>query len=629
MSGSIIGSIIGSMNFSNIMTNFNGGVGTPLFDDILSKIVTDGSSTNIKLISSDSKGVFYGNAFVLGQLLIQFSMKDTTNTNPNTDTDTEETDEQIIYFPYNYSTTPYTMFLNGFNQSDVTATQLINYNNSYFSYTTNQSSYLNFMVIGPLPTTTPTLPASIIMDVPYDVNAYDDNNGLIDGVKGAVAWDINPNGTITMKVTYEYDSNNKYRLTIYRPVESIICTVIGGGGGGGGGAAGKNHSNTGAGGGGGGGGGRYFTLTFDRNNNGISISNIEDGSKHIKFEKINCGAGGGGGVWGGIDGTNATDGGEGGYSSFEYTDSSTGSGTTQKIEAFGGKGGEGGKTYDYGYPTGGYGGAGGADANTVVNNIITDVNAIDTTLSTADLLDAYEAAITTHTDASSAAVADAATALLDLDNVDTIISTNLPSITNATTIVNAVNAVNANLYSYADLLVAYKTAITANTPASTSTDIANVATAAAALTWRIIDQIGIITADIGHNINNNSSSSNKAISGSGGSGGEGRASNFGQGGESATYNTSLTCGGGGGGGGGYSGSSNVTSGGSSDGGGHGGHSSKHGGVSAGSGTDATEFGGGGGGGGGGWAKDANGGETSGATGGYGKTGSIVFEVIFS
>ena len=63
MSGSIIGSIIGSMNFSNIMTNFNGGVGTPLFDDILSKIVTDGSSTNIKLISSDSKGVFYGNAF--------------------------------------------------------------------------------------------------------------------------------------------------------------------------------------------------------------------------------------------------------------------------------------------------------------------------------------------------------------------------------------------------------------------------------------------------------------------------------------------------------------------------------------------------------------------------------------
>ena len=104
--------------------------------------------TNIKLISSDSTGVFYGNAFVLGQLLIQFSMKDTTcNANDILLT----TDEQIVYFPYSYSSTPYTMFLNGFNGNNVTDTQLINYNNSYFSYTTNQSSYLNFMVIGPLP----------------------------------------------------------------------------------------------------------------------------------------------------------------------------------------------------------------------------------------------------------------------------------------------------------------------------------------------------------------------------------------------------------------------------------------------------------------------------------------------
>ena len=113
------GSTNGSMKFSNIRTNFSGGGGTPPFNDILSTIVTDSNNnTNIKLISSDSTGVFYGNAFVLGQLLIQFSMKDTTNTNT-----TQETDEQIIYFPYNYSTTPYTMFLNGFNGNNVTDTQ--------------------------------------------------------------------------------------------------------------------------------------------------------------------------------------------------------------------------------------------------------------------------------------------------------------------------------------------------------------------------------------------------------------------------------------------------------------------------------------------------------------------------
>ena len=89
------GSTNGSMKFSNIRTNFSGGGGTPPFNDILSTIVTDSNNnTNIKLISSDSTGVFYGNAFVLGQLLIQFSITDTSVNS------TSSVNEQVIFFPY-------------------------------------------------------------------------------------------------------------------------------------------------------------------------------------------------------------------------------------------------------------------------------------------------------------------------------------------------------------------------------------------------------------------------------------------------------------------------------------------------------------------------------------------------
>ena len=117
------------MNFSNISTNFNGSNSS--FYDILSTIGTDGSSSNkIKLSSSDPSGVIFGNTFVLGQLLIQFSMK-------NTSVDAmSSTVEQIIYFPYSYSATPYTMFLNGIvNNSSASSSQysnLMSYNNSSF-----------------------------------------------------------------------------------------------------------------------------------------------------------------------------------------------------------------------------------------------------------------------------------------------------------------------------------------------------------------------------------------------------------------------------------------------------------------------------------------------------------------
>ena len=51
----------GSMNLSNITTNFNLGSNSPFYD-ILSTIVTDSSNNNkITLISSDPSGVFYGN----------------------------------------------------------------------------------------------------------------------------------------------------------------------------------------------------------------------------------------------------------------------------------------------------------------------------------------------------------------------------------------------------------------------------------------------------------------------------------------------------------------------------------------------------------------------------------------
>ena len=48
------------------------------FMTFLVQLLPMSNNNKIKLISSDPSGVIFGNAFVLGQLLIQFSMKDTS-----------------------------------------------------------------------------------------------------------------------------------------------------------------------------------------------------------------------------------------------------------------------------------------------------------------------------------------------------------------------------------------------------------------------------------------------------------------------------------------------------------------------------------------------------------------------
>ncbi len=303
----------GSMNFSNITTNFN-LVSNPSFYDILSTIVTDGTSNKIQLISSDPNGVFYGNAFVLGQLLIQFSVSDTSANS------TSSVLEQIIYFPYSYSATPYTMFLNGLNNSN---TQLMSYNKSYFSYTTNLNSQLNFMAIGPLPVF--PFPSSINMNETYDVT------------EGGVTWNISSNGTTTMTATYTTNITGAL-LSIYRPYKSIEYTIIGGGGGGGGGSGGVNATDTspgyGGGAGGGGGGGQFIDGSF---NNMIPIM----------FTGIVAGSGG--------DKGNGGDGSPGysSYFTYNYEDIS------EEISKDGGAGG----TAPYDNTLGGSGGSGGTNSS--------------------------------------------------------------------------------------------------------------------------------------------------------------------------------------------------------------------------------------------------------------------------
>ena len=193
----------GSMNFSNITTNFNGSNSS--FYDILSTIVTDGSSNKIQLISSDPSGVIFGNAFVFGQLLIQFSMKDTSVDAMSS------TVEQIVYFPYSYSATPYTMYLTGQNVSYEENSILNSYSSSYFIYTNIYSgSYLNFMAIGPLPET------------PFQSSINNINN-TYDVTGGVVTWNIDSNGTTTMTVTYTTLSSSS--LSIYRPWKYIEYTI--------------------------------------------------------------------------------------------------------------------------------------------------------------------------------------------------------------------------------------------------------------------------------------------------------------------------------------------------------------------------------------------------------------------
>lgn len=327
----------GSMNLSNITTNFNLGSNSPFYD-ILSTIVTDSSNNKITLISSDPSGVFYGNAFVLGQLLIQFSIK-------NTSYGTSSGAEQVIFFPYGYSATPYTMFLNGFNQAGVITTQLINYSKTNFVYTTNLNSYLNFMVIGPLPDT--PFPSSINMTQTYDADGADD-----------VTWQISSNGTPTMTVTYGASPTTQY-LYIYRPCQSIQYKITGSSGGGGGGSKGNANNAPGTGGGGGGA--------------GECISeNINNTIDDVEFA-INVGYSGAGGLGGGPStvaggGGNGAQGGNGNSSYVTYNNSTTSTSN-------GGNGGNGGifpSTSTSG--NGGNGGKGGDSINGTAGGTTTTVD---------------------------------------------------------------------------------------------------------------------------------------------------------------------------------------------------------------------------------------------------------------
>ena len=218
------------MNFSNISTNF-GITSENNYSEIISTLVTfSNNNTKIKLISSDTNGVIYGNAFVLGKLLIQFSVNDASNVGMS-----DNTTKQFVYFPYKYSKQPYTMFLNGMNLSNNVDTYLRSYNESYFSYTTNTVSYLNFMVVGPLP------------DTPFP-SSISDNTYSAEGAD-SVVWNTTA-GSPTLTVTYDLSNNRiPYNLLIYRPCQTLTYRVIGGGGGGGSGANGVDGKGNGAGGG--------------------------------------------------------------------------------------------------------------------------------------------------------------------------------------------------------------------------------------------------------------------------------------------------------------------------------------------------------------------------------------------
>ena len=295
----------GSINFSNIETKFNINNGAN-YDIISTMVGNSGNSNKIKLISSDPQGVFYGNAFVLGQLLIQFSIADLTAS------ETSSSDQQIIYFPYNYDSI-YTVYLTQINVNISGSNQVLNsYNARSFNYTMGGGSSLNFLAIGPLPTT--SLPPIVNMNYTYNAGS------------GIVSWNITNNNT-TMTVTYNVVGQQT--LIIYRPYQSINYSLLGASGGGGSGETGNANNYPGAG-GGGGGGGNYIVGVLTENNN-ISL-NITVGG---------LGLGGGAST----DGSNGTNGGNSSivFNSTTIT-SNGGSGGVKGVQSSGrgGTGGNGG-----------------------------------------------------------------------------------------------------------------------------------------------------------------------------------------------------------------------------------------------------------------------------------------------